>query len=32
MKHWYCPEGEDSEDHKFIRMKVVTMMSQVAEK
>ena len=23
--------GEDPEDHKFIRMKVVTMLTQVAE-
>ena len=31
MKHWYYLGGEDPKDHKFIRMKVVTMMSQVAE-
>ena len=24
--------GEDPEDHKFIRMKVVTVLTQVAEK
>ena len=22
MKHWYCLEGENPEDHKFIRMKI----------
>ena len=31
MKHWYCLGGENPEDHKFIRMKVVTMLTWVAE-
>ena len=31
MKHWYCLEGEKPKDHRFIRMKVVTMLIQVAE-
>ena len=26
-----CPEGENPEDHKFIRVKVVTMLTWVAK-
>ena len=31
MKHWYCLGGENPKDHRFIRMKLVTMLTWVAE-
>ena len=31
MKHWYSLDSENAKDHRFIRMKMVTMLIWVAE-